>query len=266
MNRNWNLIFGFLLIFPIILLIIISFFYTPYNPNEIFSDSILSKPSLRFLLGTDYLGRDILSRIMEGSKIAFFIGFCTIIISGSIGISIGLLSGYFGGKVDEILMRFIDILLSIPNIIMILLFIATFGTGLVQTIIAISFMDIAQFSKITRAKVLSIKNNNYVKWAKMIGVKDLRIIMFHIFPDVIPILLPVIALKFSGAIITESALSYLGLGVMPPYASFGNMLSQSQAYILVRPLYAIIPGLFITVCVIGFNLISDGINEKLKKK
>ncbi len=258
-NRNFAI--GATIVLLLFLMMIISIVWTPNSPNRIHDDHILEGPSGRFLLGTDYLGRDILSRVMIASQTAFIIGGGTLIISSIIGVAIGLMSGYFGGWLDEFLMRFVDAWMTIPGTIMVIVFVAAFGRGMIQTLIAISLTGFANFAKITRSKVLSLKESDHILWDSAIGVKKSRIIVKHILPDVMPTLLVVGALRFSSAILTEAALSYLGLGIQPPDASWGNILTRAQSYILTNWLYAFIPGLLITLMVIGFNLISDGLNK-----
>lgn len=261
-NRfNFNLIFGLSIIGFLFLMMIISLFWTPHDPIKIYGDMILKNPSREFLLGTDHLGRDILSRIMVASQTAFLIGSASLLISGTIGITIGVVSAYYGGRLDEVLMRIIDMWITIPSTIMVLVFISVFKSGMIQTIIAISFIGISKFAKMSRAKVLAVKESNHIKWAQSAGIRKTRILTHHIMPDLLPTILVISALEFSGAVMTEAALSYLGLGVQAPDASWGNILSRSQSYILTNPMYAIIPGILITMMVIGFNLISDGLSK-----
>lgn len=242
-------------------MMLVSLVWTPHNANHIYDEHILAEPSATFVLGTDFLGRDILSRIMVASQTAFLIGSVTLAISGTIGISLGLICGYFGGKVDEVIMRCVDMWMTIPGTIMVLIFIATFGTGMAQTVIAISLISFATFAKMTRSKVLSVKEADYVTWARSVGVPQRRILTQHILPDLLPTLMIIGALNFSDAVVTEAALSFLGLGIQPPDASWGNILTRAQAYLLTNFLYAVIPGLLITMMAIGFNLVSDGINK-----
>lgn len=258
---NFNLVLGLLIVGFLFIMMIVSIFWTPHDPNKIYGDMILQQSSTEFLLGTDYLGRDILSRIMVASQTAFLIGASSLLISGSIGITIGVVGAYYGGKIDEILMRIIDMWITIPSTIMVLVFISVFKSGMLQTIIAISFIGISKFAKMSRAKVLAVKESNYIKWANSVGIKRNRILTHHIMPDLLPTILVIAALEFSGAIMTEAALSYLGLGVQAPDASWGNILSRSQSYILTNPMYALVPGTLITLMVIGFNLISDGLSK-----
>ncbi len=258
-NRNFRV--GTIIVSVLFFLTFVSLFWTPHNPTKIYDDAILVGPSARFPLGTDYLGRDILSRIMVAGQVSFAIAAGTLVISAIVGITIGLISGYFGGIVDEILMRFIDAWMTIPGTILVIVFIAAFGTGIVQTLLAISLSGFTSFAKMTRSKVLSLKESYNVRWLRSLGVKNGRILFVHILPKIFPTLSVISAMRFSGAIMTEAALSYLGLGVQPPNASWGNILLRAQSYILTNWLYAFFPGFLITMTVIGFNLISDGLNK-----
>ncbi len=262
-NRNFKI--GFILIGLVFVMCLVSFFWTPYQANETSSNE-LAKPSKEHILGTDHLGRDILSRIMKGSQMTFFIGFSTLIIGGSMGILVGLVAGYIGGSLDIFFMRIVDILMSIPGTVLILLIVAIFGRGTKQTVAAISIMNFPSFVKITRSEVLSLKDQDHIMWAKALGCSDLRIVFAHILPDLLPVLLVSSAMKFSSSIMAETGLSYLGLGIQQPDPSWGNMLTRAQSSIISSPLNAIIPGLMITIFVIGFNLLSDGLREALKIK
>ncbi len=258
-NRNFKV--GFIIVSILLFIALLSVVWTPHDPNYIYDDAILEGSSLRFIFGTDYLGRDNLSRLMVSMRTAFVIGTVTLIFSATIGITIGLISGYIGGKLDEILMRIVDMWMTMPGIIMALVFVAAFGTGMFQTILAISLLGFSSFAKIVRAKVLSIKELDKIIWAKSVGVKKSRIIYAHILPDLLPIICVIATSVFASAITIESSLSYLGLGVQPPDASLGTILSRAQGYILTNPLYPLIPAVLITLIVVGFNLISDGINK-----
>lgn len=268
MKKNKNLQIGLFIILFLLAICIVSFFWTPYNPYETSVDikTQLQGPSVEHIFGTDHLGRDVLSRVMIASQKAFFIGFSTLVIAGGIGIAIGLISGYKGGICDEVLMRIVDIFMTIPGTVLLLLFVTVFGRGTTQTIIAISIMNFPTFAKMTRSQVLSIKKREHILWAKAIGVTNRRIIFRHIMPDLMPTLLVVSAMKFSSSVMAEAGLSYLGLGIQNPEPSWGNMLTRSSSAIISSPFNAIIPGLMITLFVIGFHLLSDGLRYALNVK
>lgn len=264
-RKNRNLQIGLIIILVLFALCIVSFFWTPYDPYETSSkiQDQLQGPSREHTFGTDHLGRDVLSRVMIASQKAFFIGFSTLIIAGTIGTIIGLVSGYVGGIVDEIFMRIVDIFMTIPGTVLLLLFVTIFGRGTKQTVLAISIMNFPTFAKMTRSQVLSLKKREHILWAKAIGVQNRRIIFRHIFPELIPTLLVVSAMKFSSSVMAEAGLSYLGLGIQPPEPSWGNMLTRAQSSIISSPFNAIVPGLMITLFVIGFHLLSDGLRKAL---
>ncbi|MBP2024968.1 ABC transporter permease [Peptoniphilus stercorisuis] len=266
LKKNKDLQIGLSIITILLLICIVSFFWTPYDPYETSSNILdqLQGPSKAHLFGTDHLGRDILSRIMIASQKAFFIGITTLLVAGSLGTLIGLVSGYVGGIIDNILMRIVDVFMTIPGTVLLLLFVTIFGRGTKQTVIAISIMNFTTFAKMTRSQVLYLKKQEHILWAKAVGVKETRIIFRHILPDLVPTLLVVSAMKFSSSVMAEAGLSYLGLGIQPPEPSWGNMLTRAQSSIISSPFTAVIPGLMITLFVIGFNLLSDGLRKALK--
>ncbi len=266
-KSNKILTAGLIIIGTLLILMLLSLFWTPNDPYYIPYESDINYkmllPSVQFPLGTDHLGRCILSRVMKASQMAFLVGTMTLVVSGIIGITIGMVSGFFGGIVDELLMRFTDIIITIPGTLLLLIFIAVFGVGTMQTVIAISIMNFTTFAKMIRSRVISIKESDYVLWGKSIGAPQYRILLHHILPELLPIVLVISAMKFSGAVMAEAGLSYLGLGVQAPHPSWGNMLARAQTSITTNIYYALIPGLLITALVIGFNLISDGLKKEL---
>ncbi|HCO70010.1 MAG TPA: peptide ABC transporter permease, partial [Mesotoga infera] len=206
-------------------------------------------------------GRDVLSRIMKGSQTAFFVGLVAVSIGSVFGVLIGAISGYFGGIVDEIIMRIVDAMMAFPSILLALMFVSVFGVGLRNTIIAIGIMSIPSFARITRSGFVQHKELDYVKNAKIKGVSNLRIMFRHILPNVLSPIVVAASMGFANAVLAEAALSYLGLGIQPPNPSWGRMLSESQVFITVSPWYAIAPGIFITLLVLGFNFLGDGIRD-----
>ena len=247
---------------------LVSLFWTANDPlyipipSDPFTNYRLLSPSLRFPFGTDELGRCILSRAMAASQTAFFIGGLTLLVAGTVGITLGLISGFFGGVLDEFFMGIIDVFLAIPNLLILLMFIAVFGGGTVQTIIALSLMNFVNYAKVVRNEVTSIKERDHILWAKNIGAKRRRIMFAHILPQLVPTLLVMGAMTFSGAVMAEAGLSFLGMGVQPPYPSWGNMLNRAQISLTENIFYAVVPGVLITLLVIGFNLISDGVKSR----
>lgn len=267
-KTNYSLYAGLIIMGMLFLMMIVSLFWTPQDPYATSSDysSQLLPPSPEHLFGTDHLGRDVLSRAMIASQTVFLVGLTTLLISGTIGIGLGLLAGFKGGWVDIVIMRLIEVFATIPGTILLLLFITVFGRGTVQTIIAISLMSFTTFTRMVRSKVLSLRQQEHILWARVIGAKDLRIILKHIMPDLLPLILVIAANQFSSAVMAEAGLSYLGLGVQPPQPSWGNMLTRAQAGLLTNPWNAIIPGILITMLVIGSNLTADGLSRRYNLK
>lgn len=263
-NRNFKI--GGTLVGIIFIMMIVSLFYTPYDPNVMDATNTFAKPSPDHLLGTDNYGRDIFSRIMKGSQLAFVIGFLAVSIGMVIGTLIGSLSGYFGKWVNELFMRLIDTQMSFPGVLIALMLVAVFGYSVKNTIIAIGIMSIPSFARITRSGFMQLKEQDFVKSAKAKGASSIRIMYRHILPNIVTPMIVTATLAFSLAIISEAALSYLGVGVQPPNPSWGTMLKEAQQFMLIVPVYAIAPGVFISMLVLGFNLLGDGIRDLDTKK
>lgn len=248
------------------LMMIISIFWTPYDPNEMQTEIALQGPSWAHPFGTDNFGRDILSRILEGSKTAFFVGATSIVIALTFGFIIGAVAGYFGGIIDEVLMRIIDAILAIPGILFAIMLVAVFSTGMQNTILALGIMGIPTFARVIRSGFIQVKEFDFVKSSKAKGAGSFRIIFKHILPNIFSSIIVASTLFFSGAILAESGLSYLGLGVQPPDSSWGRMLSEAQAYMTTAPWYIGITGIFIVLLVLGFNMLGDGLRDASEKK
>jgi len=259
---NFNFRFGIILIGSILFMMILSFFYTPYDINAMEVSSRFFHPSINHLLGTDNFGRDILSRIMEGSKFTLFVAISTVTISVFIGTILGAIAGYKGKIFDEVIMRLIDALSSFPGILLALVIVTVLNQGDFTIIIALSILFIPSFTRISRTGVLKYKNSDFVKSAKVFGTPTLRIIFVHILPNIFADVISAIVIGLSNAILAESSMSYLGLGIQPPTPSWGRMLFDAQSYLFNAPWYAIAPGVIIMITVIGFNCIGEGIQEK----
>lgn len=265
LSKNTNLKIGLSIIGVLFFFMILSTFWTPYNPYLIDELNRLKPPSFSHILGTDQLGRDILSRVMVASQGAFYVGFISVLIGGIIGSFLGTISGYFSNWIDEIISKIIDAFMSIPSILFLLVFITIFGKDLKNTAISIGILNIPTFFRISRSKVMEIKNLPYITWARIIGVKEIQIIFSHIFPNILSTLIVVGALSFSTAILTEASLSYLGMGANPPEPTWGEIIYRAQEYITTNPFYAFVPGVLISLVAIGFNLLGEGIKEYIKK-
>lgn len=259
--KNKNFCVGFIIVVFLILFMLVSLVYTPYPPDKMDTIHAFEKISSNHLLGTDNFGRDILSRLMVGSQTTFFVGIGTVLIGLSIGLLLGAVAGYFGGWIDEIVMRLMDAKMAFPGIILALVLITVFGSGAFHTTVALGVMSIPKFCRVSRSGFMQMKQLEYVKAAKARGSSDIRIMVLHILPNITSSLIVTTVLGFSGAVLSEAGLSYLGLGIQPPAASWGKMLYEAQPYMMTNPLYAVIPGVMITLMVLGFNLLGDGLRD-----
>ncbi|NLJ90048.1 MAG: ABC transporter permease [Clostridiales bacterium] len=234
-------------------------FWTPYDPNGMSAALKNSPPSLAHLFGTDNFGRDILSRVMVGAKTTFLVAFFTVLIGASIGTIIGALTGYYGGLFDEVLMRLNDGLASFPSILLALVFVSIIGTGKYNIILALGVLFIPSYARIIRSEFITLKEKDFVKNAELMGANDFRIMFVHILPNTKPIFISSVSIGFNNAVLAESSLSYLNLGVQPPDASLGRMLSEAQPYLFTAPWYVIFPGIMIILMILGFSLLNDSV-------
>jgi len=259
---NFNFIVGSVITCIVALFVIIGFIHTPYDPNAMSASLKNMGPSLLHPFGTDNFGRDILSRVMDGAGTTFLIAIVTVTIGAVLGTIMGAVTGYFGGWPDEILMRFNDGLTSFPSILLALVFVSVFGAGTLNIVLALGIIFIPSFARIVRSEFIVLKEMDFVKNAKLMGAGHLRIMFVHILPNTKQILLPSLLIGFNNAVLAEAGMSYLGLGVQPPDASLGRMLSEAQAYLLSAPGYAIAPGLIIVFTVLGISLMSGGVADE----
>ncbi len=250
----------------LILMIVLTTFassVTPYDPLGRDAEVRLQGPSLLHPMGTDSLGRDVLSRILYGGQTSLQVGFLSIIISVIISVPLGLISGYFGGKADSIIMRIMDLILAFPGLILIIWLVGLLGTSLINIILAIAFFSLPSYARLTRGIALSIREMEYVSAARSMGASSTRIMFFHILPGVMGPLIVVTTLGVSGAIITGASLSFLGLGVPPPTPEWGAMLADGRSYLRNAWWIAFFPGMIITLVVLALNLIGDALRDAL---
>lgn len=261
-KKNSNFILGSILTGCTILFVLVGFFWTPYD-TEVMNDKLKFAPvSFSHLFGCDHFGRDIFSRVMDGTGTTLTIAFFTVLIGVAAGILLGAFTGYFGGWLDEVLMRFNDAVFAFPGILLALVFISLIGPGTVNVIIALGIAFTPSFARIVRAEFLKQRSMDYVKSAKLMGVGEFRIMFVHILPNVLPVLVSSIMIGFNNAVIAEAGMSYLGIGVQPPDASLGRMLSEAQAYLYSAPGMAIFPGVVMILMILGFNLLAEGLQRK----
>lgn len=261
-KKNYNLIMGAAIVGFMVLFMLLGKIIPGMDPNAIDAKLKFADMSLAHPFGCDNFGRDILSRVMDGTLATFKVALGTVIIGTFFGIIVGALTGYFGGIFDEVLMRINDAIFAFPSILLALLFISLLGPGTYQVTIALGIAFIPSFARIVRAEFLKCKNMDYVRNAKLLGASDLRIIFIHILPNTTTVLLSSIMIGFNNAVLAEASMSFLGIGVQPPDPSLGRMLSEAQAYLFKAPNFALFPGAAIILLVLGFSLIGDALNEE----
>ena len=258
---NKKLIIGAILSIVFIVLSIVAVFYTPYNPNTMNASEKFAHVSIRHIMGCDNFGRDIFSRVMAGLMTTMIIALGTNVIGLFVGIIVGALTGYFGGIVDEILMRVNDAVLAFPSILLALVFLSVFGPGQYNVMIALGIVFVPSYARIIRSEYLRCRGLDYVTSARLMGASDFRIIVRHILPNVTPVIFSTIVIGFNNAVLAEAGLSFLGIGVQPPFASLGTMLSDSQAFVFSHPSYTFFVGGFMVLLIVSFALFSDGVKE-----
>jgi len=264
-KKNRVAFIGLLIIIFFIFIAIMSIFWTPFDPLEMNFKEILQAPCFktRHFMGTDQFGRDILSRIIYGSRISLSVSFSATFIAATFGVLMGIWAGFLGGIYDNCIMRINDILFSFPSLLLGIFIMAVLGENIYNVIIAIGIVYIPQFARISRAAILAIKNLEFVEAASAIGGTRNRILFKHLLPNIIPCLIVQTSLCLSLGILLESSLSFLGLGVQPPFPSWGNMLGDARRFFIIAPWSAIFPGLTIVLIVVGFNLLGDGLRDIL---
>ena len=262
--RNPFLYIGGFLSAAMSALIILGYFWTPYAPTE-FVDKKFQSPSAAHLLGTDNYGRDIFSRLLDGAGTSFLIAVCVVAIGCIAGILIGSLCGYYGGMPDLILTRVCDSITAFPSFLLALVIVSVIGGGRYNIILALGILFIPSFARVVRGEFARCRELNYVKSARLMGVSNFRIMFAHILPNTLPVLLPAITIGFNNAIVSEASMSFLEIGIQPPDASPGSMLGESQNFLRNAPWYALGTGLVIILLILGFSLLSEGLQQRRQK-
>ena len=258
-ERNKNFTVGAVITCFMLAVILVGMFWTPYDPNAMDGAAKRLAPCLAHPLGTDNFGRDILSRVIEGAGATFLIAAATVAIGLAAGLVIGGLTGWYGGWLDECLMRLNDAVAAFPSILLALVLIALMEPGRSSVILALGVLFVPSFARIVRAEVARQKSLDYVASARLMGAGDMRILFLHILPNIVPVLLPSVAIGFNNAVLAEASMSYLGVGVQPPDASLGRMLNEAQGYLMSAPWYALSAGAAIILLILGFGLLSEGL-------
>jgi peptide/nickel transport system permease protein len=259
---------GAIFLITIIITAIFVPFLTSHDPAKMQLGSRLKAPSLEYWLGTDRFGRDLLTRILYGARVSLIVGFVSVFGAITIGTVVGSIAGYFRGWVDAVLMRFVDLMLSIPSFFLIITIVTIFSPGLDKLIMIFAITGWMGTARLVRGEFLSLRTREYVLAAKTIGVSNFRIIFSHILPNAIGPIIVAATLSIGGVILSEAALSYLGLGIQPPTPSWGNMLQDAQNYSIMLNAwwYPTFPGLMILITVLCFNFIGDGLRDAFDPK
>ena len=264
-TKNSIALTGAIIVSVYIVTILVSFFWLPFDPVKMDAAHLLEEPSFRtgHLFGTDEFGRDILSRIMKGCLVSLVISISATALGSVVGIMMGIWAGFLGGRWDHWLMRVADILFSFPSLLLAIFVMAILGEKTWNVVIAIAIVYIPQFARISRGAILTIKSNDFARAARSSGAGSSYILFRHLLPNILVPIIVQVSLSLSVAILLESSLSFLGLGVQPPWPSWGNMLSSARKVMVLAPWTAIYPGFAIVLLVLGFNLLGDGLRDIL---
>ena len=248
------------------LLFLVAFFIpliSPHDPYRVALDEQFLPPSSTYWLGTDNFGRDLLTRILYGARISLLVGIVPSFISLMIGAIMGIISGYYGGRIDFIIMRLADTMIAFPSLLLAMVVMYTLGANLFNIFIALSLVGWAGVARVVRSQTLALKEKEFIEAARAVGTTRAKIMVRHIFPNIVPTLIVLFSLSIPEAIMWESSLSFLGVGVQPPEASWGLLVAKGKEYLFASPLVAIMPGVAILITVLAFNFIGDGLRDAL---
>jgi peptide/nickel transport system permease protein len=260
---RWINIVGLVIIVAFIIVAIFAPVIAPYDPNKQDLKALLEQPSTEHPLGTDELGRDTLSRELFGARISLIVGVLAVIVAVVVGTILGLCAGYFGGWTQTIVMRLIDALMSIPPLVLMLSIAAVLGGGLKNILIALGIGMVPTYCRLTCGQIMSLKESDFIIAASSIGANDIRIMFRHLLPNSFAVLLVAMTMNVGFAILAEASLSYLGIGIGPPTATWGSMVSNGYKYLISNPVLSFAPGLSILAVVLSFNLVGDGLRDAL---
>ena len=261
--NRWVVVLGMFIILLFVVAAIFAPWVAPYDPDKIDMNNSLLQPSKAHLLGTDSLGRDTLSRTIYGTRISLEIGFVVVILGSAAGMALGLIAGYFSGWIQAIVMRFIDTMMAFPMLILALLIASLLGGGINNIIMALSFTMIPAYARLMCGQVISVRENDYVLAARSMGASHSRIMLRHLLPNCFPPLIVMMTMMLGTTILAEAGLSFLGIGVQPPIATWGNMVNDGRTYLLTNPILSFAPGLAIMLVVYAFNMVGDGLRDAL---
>lgn len=262
--RSWTFRIGMVLTLALVICALAADLLSPYDPYSVDMQAVMAPPSVAHPFGTDYLGRDLLSRVLHGGRISLAIGVIAVLISGLVGTTVGAVAGYVGGWLDEVLMRITDIVLAFPTALLALAVMAVFEDPTVGKIfIVLGLVGWANIARLVRAEVMAVRERDYVMAARSVGAGPLGIVVHHVLPNTLGTLLVALTLGVASNILTEAWLSFLGLGAQPPLPSWGAMITEGQFFLTTRPWVCLFPGVAILLTVLGFNMLGDGLRDVL---
>ena len=265
-QKNRPAAFGLLILGGLLVTAMMAPWLAPQDPAAVRLSESLERPTLSCPLGKDPLGRDVLSRLVYGARVSVVVAFTTVAISLAAGTLLGFLAGYYGGILDDLIMRVVDILLAFPGILLAVALTSVLGPSLRNVVLALCVMGWVGYARIVRAQVLAIRERDFVQAARAIGAEDFRILWRHILPNVLAPLVVEATFGASGAILGEAGLSFLGLGTQPPSPSWGSMLNEGRQFLFVAPHLTLAPGIAIMIVVLGLNFLGDGLRDRLDVK
>lgn len=265
-RRNKSVMIGFFMVIIVVFMALFAPLIAPYPVDEMDMTQQLLSPSSEHWFGTDQYGRDLLTRVIYGSRVSLMVGVVTVMASMVIGVLLGLIAGFYGGIVDSIIMRIVDVFLSFPVLLLAIALVAVLGPGTSSVIVALCIVQWTNYTRVVRSSVLSLKEEEFIQAARTIGASNMRIIIKYILPNAISPIIVVATMGIGSAIVSEATLSFLGLGVQPPTPSWGYALSFGLKYLRIAPALSIFPGLAIMFTVLGFNLLGDGIRDVIDPK
>jgi peptide/nickel transport system permease protein len=254
---------GFVFAFLAVIVGALGPYITPYPIDRIHVDAIMQGPTQEHWLGTDRLGRDVLSRLLAGARVSIAVGLLATMLSGIVGVALGLAAGFIGGWADDLIMRVMEMLMAFPYIVLAMALVAVIGPGVTNIIVVIGIVRLPQFARIARGAVLTVRELEYVAAAQAVGARSLRVVLRHVFPNILAPLFVITSLSIATAINTEAALSFLGLGITPPMSSWGTMLADGRSNLREAWWIATFPGIAISVASLGFNLLGDAVQDLL---
>lgn len=256
--------FGVVLTALMLLYMLVGFFWTPYEPDRLSGADKLAAPSLAHLFGCDHLGRDVLSRTLDGAGTTLIIALAVVLMGFVLGLLIGALCGYYGGVMDAVLMRVCDAITAFPSILLAMVVIAIIGPGTYNVIVALGVLFVPSFARLVRGEFIKYRDRDFVQSARLAGVHPWRVIFVHILPNTWPVLLSGLTIGFNNAVLSEASMSYLGIGVGPADASLGRMLSEAQGILFSAPWCTVFPALVVILIILGVGMVGEGLRERVE--